>query len=164
MANVTVEPVAESTLGDLLPLVRGYLDFYESSPADAPLVSPGGAPSDAAMLALSRALIADPEAEGVQFIARDGAGRAVGFATLFWTWSTTAGGRIGVMNDLFVDRAGRGAGAAEALIEACRARCAQRGALHLAWQTAHDNARAAKVYDRVGGQRDERWADYSLGL
>lgn len=164
MPTVTVTPVRDADVEELLPLVRGYLDFYESSPADAPLLAPGAGPSDDAMRALSRALTADPETEGVQFLARDADGRAVGFATLFWTWSTTSGGRLGVMNDLFVAPDGRGSGAAEALIEACRARCAQRGAVALAWVTAHDNVRAQKVYDRVGGHRDERWIDYSLDV
>ncbi|MFN8133108.1 MAG: GNAT family N-acetyltransferase [Solirubrobacteraceae bacterium] len=164
MPDVTVTPVGEADLGELLPLVRSYLDFYESSPADAPLIAPGAGPTDEAMRSLSHALIADPETEGVQFLARDGDGRAVGFATLFWTWSTTSGGRLGVMNDLFVAADGRGSGAAEALIEACRARCAQRGAVALAWVTARDNVRAQKVYDRVGGERDERWLDYSLDV
>ena len=38
---------------------------------------------------MSRALIADPAREGMQLVARDEAARAIGFATIFWTWSTT---------------------------------------------------------------------------
>jgi GNAT superfamily N-acetyltransferase len=130
--------------------VRAYLDFYEVSP------------SDESMLALSRSLLADPELEGLQFIARDEDRRAIGFASLFWTWATTRGGRLGVMNDLYVAPEARGSGAAEALIEACRARCEQRGAVALEWQTAADNLRAQAVYDRVGGQKSDRWLDYTL--
>ena len=33
----------------------------------------------------------------------------------------------------------------------------------LAWQTARDNARAQRVYDRVGATRSE-WLDYSLNV
>ena len=65
------------------------------------------------------------------------------------------------MNDLFVAAEARGAGVAEALIEACRAECARRGAGKLTWQTAADNERAMKVYDRVGAMR-EQWIDYWL--
>jgi ribosomal protein S18 acetylase RimI-like enzyme len=151
----TVEVVTEADLPELLPLVRAYLDFYEVDPPDE------------AMLALSRALIADPELEGVQFIARadrDPAHPAVGFASLFWTWATTRGGRLGVMNDLYVAPQARGSGAAEALIEACRARCEQRGAVALEWQTAVDNQRAQAVYERVGGERLDRWLDYAIKL
>jgi GNAT superfamily N-acetyltransferase len=131
--------------------VRAYLDFYEVTP------------SDDEMLALSRALIADPESEGVQFLARDGGGRAVGFASLFWTWTTTRGGRLGVMNDLFVDPAARGTGLADALIAACAQRCRERGVRWLEWQTAPDNHRAQAVYERVGARRSQ-WLDYSLDV
>jgi GNAT superfamily N-acetyltransferase len=132
--------------------MRGYCDFYEVDP------------SDDALLALSRALIADPEREGVQFIARDADGRAGGFATVFWTWATTKGARIGIMNDLFVAPDARGSGLAEALIAACRERCAQHGAIELTWTTARDNHRAQAVYDRIGGERDDRWLDYGLAV
>ena len=42
------------------------------------------------MLELSQTLLADPEREGLQLLARDDAGRVVGFATLFWSWQTLA--------------------------------------------------------------------------
>jgi len=98
--------------------VRAYCDFYEV------------APTDGALLALSRALIAD---------------------------------RIGVMNDLFVAPSARGTGAAEALIRACVDECRGHSAAELTWQTARDNLRAQRVYDRVGGERAE-WVDYSLSV
>ena len=148
MAPLTIERVSEETLGELLPLLRAYCDFYEV------------APSDDALLGLARALLVDPEREGVQLLARAD-GRAVGFATVFWTWSTTSAERIGVMNDLYVGPEARGTGAAEALIEACRAECARRGARKLAWQTAPENVRAQAVYERVGATR-EQWVDYWL--
>ena len=146
---MTVDIVGEADLGDLLPLVRGYCDFY------------GVHPSDAGLLAMSRALIADPEREGVQLLARDERGRAIGFATIFWTWSTSSAARIGTMNDLYVAPEGRGSGAADALIRACADRVRERGGVRLEWQTALDNHRAQAVYERVGGRR-ERWLDYSL--
>jgi GNAT superfamily N-acetyltransferase len=145
--------VTEDDLPDLLPLMRSYCDFYEVEPADDGL------------LALSRVLIADPELQGLQLIARDDEdGRAVGFATIFWTWSTLSADRLGVMNDLFVAEDARGGGVADALIAACAERCRERGVPELAWQTAHTNRRAQAVYERVGATRDERWLDYSLGV
>ena len=145
----TIATVTEADLPDLLPLMRGYCDFYEVDPPDD------------ALLAMSRALIADPEREGLQLIARDDAGAAIGFATIFWTWSTSSAARIGTMNDLYVAPEGRGSGAAEELIRACLDRCRERGAVRLEWQTALDNVRAQAVYERVGGKR-EQWLDYSL--
>ncbi|MEA2439161.1 MAG: hypothetical protein QOH76_585 [Thermoleophilaceae bacterium] len=148
---MTIETVTEADLAELLPLMRGYCDFYEVEPPYGEL------------LAMSRTLLADPEREGVQLIARDDGGRAIGFATIFWTWSTSSAARVGTMNDLYVAPEGRGSGAADALIDACVERCRARGAVRLEWQTALDNHRAQAVYERVGGKR-ERWLDYSLGV
>jgi GNAT superfamily N-acetyltransferase len=144
-----IRRVFEGDLRDLLPLLRGYCDFYEVSPTDE------------ALLAMASALISDPEREGVQLIARTDDGTAVGFATIFWSWSTSIADRIGVMNDLFVAPEGRGTGAADALIAGCVDECRQRGAAKLTWQTAPDNAVAQRVYDRVGATREE-WVDYWL--
>jgi GNAT superfamily N-acetyltransferase len=145
----SIERVDTADLDELLVLMRAYCDFYEV------------APSNADLLAIATALIGDPVNEGVQLIAREPDGRAVAFATVYWTWSTTSGCRIGIMNDLFVVEDARGRGIADRLIEACRAECSQRGARQLTWQTAPDNLRAQAVYDRVGGTR-EQWVDYWL--
>jgi ribosomal protein S18 acetylase RimI-like enzyme len=147
---IEISLVGENDLPELLPLMRGYCDFYEVTPSDDQL------------LTLARALIADPDREGVQLLARNG-GEAVGFATIYWSWATTIASRIGVMNDLFVAPAARGTGAAEQLIEACVAECRKHGAAELTWQTAPDNERAQRVYDRIGGQRSQ-WIDYSLSV
>jgi GNAT superfamily N-acetyltransferase len=149
VSDIRIDLVGEEDLGELLPLMRAYCEFYEVDP------------SDDALLAMSRALIADPEREGVQVIARDPAGEAVGFATVFWSWGTLSAARTGVMNDLYVAPEARGQGAAEALIEACAERCRRHGARSLGWQTAKDNHRAQAVYERVGAERSE-WIDYSL--
>ena len=149
MADSRISLVAREELDELLPLLRAYLDFYEVDPPDE------------AIRALCEALIADPEHEGVQLIARDDAGTAVGFATIFWSWSTTRAIRIGIMNDLFVAPEARGTGLADRLIAACADECRARGARSLEWETAKDNHRAQAVYDRVGGERSE-WVSYAL--
>jgi ribosomal protein S18 acetylase RimI-like enzyme len=148
--SLRITRVAESDLADLLPLMRGYSDFYEVDP------------SDDALLALARALIDDPEHEGLQFIARDpDTGSALGFATLYWMWSTSRAARIGIMNDLFTAEAARRRGVGEALIKACLDAVKERGGALLQWQTAVDNHTAQALYERVGGIR-EQWYDYYL--
>jgi len=144
-----VKVVTQDDLDDLLPLMRGYCDFY------------GVKPGDGALLQLSRSLLAEPDCEGFQILARDDAGRALGFATVYWSWSTLSASRIAIMNDLFVVPDARGTGVAEVLIQECRVRAGRRGAISLTWQTAKDNLRAQKLYERIGGRREE-WADYSL--
>ena len=139
-----------SDLDDLLPMMVAYCDFYKTAPGEERLT------------ALADALLADPEHEGVQLIARvDGA--AAGFATIFWSWSTTNAARLAVMNDLFVKPEHRGGGVAEALIEDCVEAASLHGAERLEWQTAPDNLRAQAVYERVGATR-ESWVDYWVAV
>ncbi len=145
----TIEIVRPSDFDDLLPLVRGYCEFYNA------------APSDAALLALFEALTQDPDHEGLQLLARGEEDKPLGFATLYWTWSTTLASRIGVMEDLFVIPASRGTGVGQQLIQSCQEQCRQRGVSQLSWQTAPTNLRAQRLYDRIGAAREE-WIDYSL--
>jgi GNAT superfamily N-acetyltransferase len=143
--------VTAADFPDLLPLVRAYCNFYDV------------APTDDALLAVAHALIADPDREGVQLIARSDGGEAVGFATVYWTWDTLIAARVGIMHDLFVTPPSRGTGVADLLIEACVEACRRHGAAKLGWQTAPDNTRARRVYERVGATRDE-WVDYWLSV
>ena len=149
--SLAIATVGEDDLDELRPLLRAYCDFYEV------------APTDEALLALSQALLADPDREGVQLIARDERGEAIGFAALYWSWDTLNATRIAVMHDLFVTPAARGSGVADALIEACLHECHGHGAARLAWQTARDNVPAQRVYERVGATREE-WVDYWLSV
>ena len=143
--------VTTADLPELLPLVRAYCDFYDVDPADD------------ALLAVSRALIGDPDREGVQLIARADNRDAVGFATVYWSWNTLIATRVGIMHDLFVAPSARGTGAADLLISACVDECRKHGATTLGWQTARDNTRAQRVYERVRATREE-WVDYWLNV
>jgi hypothetical protein len=80
-SDIDVRPAGERDLGELIGLLRGYCDFYAV------------APSDPDLLAMARALLEAPR-EGVQLVARDGDGAAVGFATVLWTWSTLRAARM----------------------------------------------------------------------
>lgn len=147
---MNIREVNVDDLDRLVALMEGYCDFYET------------APGHDALAALARHLLAHPE-EGVQLIAESPAGEAVGFATIYWTWSTTRAARIGVMNDLYIAPAARGQGVGRALIEACAERARAHGADQLGWQTAPDNQTAQRLYDAVGGRR-ESWIDYHLPI
>jgi GNAT superfamily N-acetyltransferase len=139
----------DADLDELVPLMRGYCDFY------------GIAPSDDELRGLATTLLNDPEHAGVQLIARDDDGTAIGFATIFWSFSTLSATPIGVMNDLYVDGNARRHGTGAALIEACAAECAARNVPLLEWETAPDNVRAQSVYDRTAASRTT-WVSYSL--
>ena len=146
---VVIRPVTEDDVDELLPLLRGYCEFY------------GTDPSDDALLELSRWLLDHPE-DGAQVLARDDDGSAIGFTTIYWTWRTMHASRIAVLEDLFVAPQARGSGAAEALIRDALARAHEHGARQLDWQTAKTNERAQAVYARMGADSDDRWLDYSL--
>ncbi len=146
-----IGPATESDLPALLPLLRGYCDFYEASPPDDDLT------------AMARSLVAAPDAEGILLVARDGDGVPAGFAIVCWKWSSLRASRVAVMEDLFVTPESRGRGIADALIEACARRARELGAAALTWRTALDNHRAQAVYDRSGATSGT-WLDYELEL
>jgi GNAT superfamily N-acetyltransferase len=148
--GVEVRDARPEEVEELLPLMRAYCDFYDFDPPDE------------ALREMLTTLIGDPR-EGSVFIARDPEGAAVGLATLDWRWSASRGARIGHLEDLYVAEDARGAGIAEALIEACAQRCRERGAPALDWLTRPDNGRARAVYERVGAEASD-WVEYDLDL
>jgi GNAT superfamily N-acetyltransferase len=147
-AEMHISRVTQNDLPDLLPLMRDYCAFYGVEPPAEKLWD------------LCRTLLADPDCEGFQLIARADDGRAVAFATIYWSWSTLTASRTAILNDVYVSPDVRGYGLAEALIEEARQRCTRR-ATALTWQTAKDNLRAQRVYERIHAAREE-WLLYSL--
>ena len=147
-------PIREATEADLpalLPLLRGYCEFYESDPADEGLEQ------------MARDVIAAPEDQAFLLVASDDSGQVVGFALNQWKWSSLRGARVVVLDDLFVAEAARGQGHADALIEATAGVARRQGAPAVMWLTMPDNKRAHRVYDRVGGKA-ETLLEYDLEL
>jgi GNAT superfamily N-acetyltransferase len=66
------------------------------------------------------------------------------------------------LDDLFVDPASRGSGAARALIEAVTAIARDKGCGVVRWQTADNNHRARTLYDRVATRT--MWVTYDITL
>jgi GNAT superfamily N-acetyltransferase len=148
---MTIDGATEADLEALLPLMRGYCDFY------------GASPTDEGLMEMGRALIAAPDSDGMLLVARDGDGAPVGFAAVGWKWSSLRAARVAIMEDLFVDPEARRSGAGQALIEAVAERARSHGAPALLWETAVDNKRAQSVYERVGAN-GETWLEYELEL
>jgi GNAT superfamily N-acetyltransferase len=136
----------------LMPLLRGYCDFYKAEPSDEGLER------------MARAVIAAPQEEAFLLIFEDEESREiVGFAASGWKWSSLRGARIVVLEDLFVAEQARGRGHADALIEQTAAIARRHGAPAVTWLTAPDNRRAQTVYDRLGG-RSAPFLEYELEL
>jgi GNAT superfamily N-acetyltransferase len=147
--DVEIRPARTEEIEEMLPLIRAYCEFYETEP------------NDEGLRKMFETLTSDPS-QGAVFIARDG-GRAVGFATLDWKWSSLKAARIGYLEDLFVDPEMRGKGIADALIAVCADRCRELGMPAMEWLTAPDNHRAQKVYNRTGADSDT-YVEYDLEL
>jgi len=148
-------PIRAATARDLpalLPLLRAYCDFYEADPPDDGLTT------------MARGAIELPDDQAFLLVATpDDSDEPFGFACCWWKWSSLRGARIVFLDDLFVDPDRRGAGHADALIEAVAERARAGGAPVVAWLTQHSNKRAQAVYDRVGAE-SESFLEYELEL
>src|SRR5262249_38518375 len=147
--GVEIRPALTEEIEEMMPLIKAYCEFYETDP------------NEDGLRTMFDTLIADP-GQGSVFIARAD-GRVVGFATVDWKWSSLKAARIGYLEDLFVDPDARGRGIADALIEACAERCKELGMPAMQWQTAPDNHRAQRVYERTGAESDT-FLEYDLEL
>lgn len=95
-------------------------------------------------------------------LAEDAEGRCVGFLNYVLhpiTWSTAP---VCYLEDLYVDPASRGAGAARGLIEALAAMGKDKGWHRIYWHTARDNVRAQALYTKLAERTG--WVRYDLDL
>jgi len=146
--DVEVRPIRQEELEHALPLIAGYQTFYGAAPDE-----------DRNRRFFSRFL--HPSDEGLLLGAWvDGA--LVGFATLYWFFSSTKAADSVLMNDLFVRQDVRGAGVGRALIASALDEARRRGAAHLEWFTAPDNAVAQRLYDSVPGAGRSTWIAYEI--
>jgi GNAT superfamily N-acetyltransferase len=145
-----ISAVSAEEYEELLPLIAAYQRFYEVEGID-----------DERNRAFFRRFL-DPSEDGLLLGARAG-GRFLGYACLYWHFSSTQAVEAVLMNDLYVEPEARGRGVGRALIEASAAVARKRGAAHLQWMTAPDNHTAQRLYDSTGAERSE-WIEYELGL
>ena len=145
-----IRPIRPEEVPQALPLFAGYQEFYEVDDHH-----------DQANLAFFTRFC-EPSDDGLLLGAWDG-DDLVGFATLYWTFSSTRAADVALMNDLYVAERGRGKGLARALIEESAAAAKARGCHGLEWFTAPDNTTAQRVYDKTGATREE-WFGYELDL
>lgn len=148
--EIQIAPVDAAEFEQLLPLIGSYQRFYEVEDVD-----------EERNRAFFRRFLA-PSEDGMLIGAR-AEGRFLGFACLYWHFSSTLAAETVLMNDLYVEPDTRGKGIGRRLIEAGREVARERGAAHLEWATAPDNHTAQRLYDSTGAKRSE-WVEYELGL
>jgi GNAT superfamily N-acetyltransferase len=143
-----IEPVTEEQFETLLPMIAAYQRFYEVEEI-----------SDERNRTFFARFIA-PSEDGLLLGAWDGED-LVGYACLYWFFSSTKAIETVLLNDLFVDPSTRGGGIGRALIEAALEVARERGAGHLEWNTAPDNHTAQRLYDSTGAERST-WLNYEI--
>lgn len=145
-----IAAVAADRLDELLPLIAAYQRFYEVEDVD----------DERNRAFFARFVV--PSDDGMLIGAwRDGA--PIGYACLYWTFTSLVPAEIVLMNDLYVVPEARGEGVGRALIEASSAVARERGAHHLQWVTAPDNETAQRLYDSTGARREPS-IEYELEL
>ena len=147
--SVTIRRADYMDVDALVPLFDGYRQFYKW-PSD----------EDLARKFLAARMRAD---ECVVFIA-DVDHRPVGFTLLYPSWTSTAAGRIFVLNDLYMKPEHRGTGAGRALLRQAADFGRAEGAIRLTLSTAIDNRTAQKVYEGMGWVRNTEFYSYNLTL
>jgi len=146
---VNIRPALRSDMPQLVPLMRSYIvDFYQRPN-----------PGDAAIEALAIHLLDHPD-HGLQFVVIDGQ-QVVGFATLYFTFSTLQVKRAAILNDLFVHAGARGQKIGESLLRHCITYIREHDFAYLQWETAKDNHIAQALYDKMGAHRNE-WLTYEI--
>jgi GNAT superfamily N-acetyltransferase len=94
--------------------------------------------------------------DSVVFLASLGP-RPVGIAKLYPSYSTTALARVFILNDLYVNSAGRRAGTASALLSAVEAYAWSFGACRVSLNVAQVNSTAQKLYLARGWSQDQEF-------
>ncbi len=148
---VGIGAVREAELEALLPLIAAYQRFYEVEDVD-----------DDRNRAFFRRFLT-PSEDGELLAARDPDGAILGYACLYWHFSSLAAAETVLMNDLFVTPRARGRGVGRALIEASAAVARRRGAAWLEWATAPDNHTAQRLYDSLTDEKST-WLEYELDV
>ena len=148
--EVRIEPISAQQMDLLLPLIAAYQRFYEVEDVD----------EERNRVFFSRFVA--PSEDGMLLGAWRGE-ELVGYACLYWHFTSLIPAETVLMNDLFVAENRRGEGIGRALINASTQVARERGAHHLEWATAPDNVAAQHLYDSTGAERSE-WVEYELGL
>lgn len=158
--NLRIAPLAADELQELLPLIAAYQRFYEVEDVDdernRAFFARFLAPSEDGLL-LGAWGGAESEAQG------GGREELLGYACLYWHFTSLVPAETVLMNDLYVVESARGQGVGRALIETSATVGRDRGAHLLQWVTGPDNKTAQRLYDTTDARREPA-IEYELEL
>ncbi|NRB40186.1 MAG: GNAT family N-acetyltransferase [Pseudomonadales bacterium] len=142
-----IEEVSEKNIEEVLPLIRAYQEFYKVSDI-----------SDSKNMEFFSQFGSGNPA-GCQFLYRDGS-EVVGFATVYFSYTSTITAKVAVLNDLYTSPKMRGKGVGKGLIEHCREFAENNNAARLQWVTAPENEQAQILYDSLNTNKST-WYFYA---
>nr|WP_145749409.1 GNAT family N-acetyltransferase [Nitrospirillum amazonense] len=139
--EIKIEPIGPDDEAAWCPLWDQYCAFYQVR------VDPG-------VTTTLWARLQDPNSAVKALVARDAAGRILGFCHYVLHPNTWGTGLICYLEDLFTDPASRGQGVGRALIERLVALGREHGWGRVYWHTQETNATARRLYDSVAQGAD----------
>ncbi|BCG64068.1 MAG: hypothetical protein methR_P1834 [Methyloprofundus sp.] len=135
-----IEAITDKNLDEVLPLIREYQTFYQ--------VAEINDENNRHFFAQ----FGEQSEKGCLFAFRK-ENKLVGFATVYFSFSSTVTAKVAVLNDLYTVASWRGQGIATGLIKHCATYGKSKGAARLQWVTAPDNTIAQAVYQSLGAKQ-----------
>ena len=145
---MTLARALPEDLGTLLAMCRRYCEL-DGHVFDEPTARSGFAP------------LLDGDCHGVVWLICDDGPDPAGYAVVTWGWSIESGGPDALLDEIYVDRRGRGLGSAAVveIIEDCR----RRGFIRVFLETERHNLGARRLYSRFGfREEDSVWMSKDL--
>lgn len=147
--SISIRPVAQQDREDWNRLYQDYATFYNVTQTDE-------------MRDRVWSWLFDPMHETHGFVAEHDDGTLIGLTHYRAFARPLSASTGGFLDDLFVDPAARGSGAAQLLINAVADEGRKRGWTVIRWITAEDNYRARTLYDEVADKT--KWVTYDIKL
>ena len=135
MSETIVRPAKAEDEQRWRELWAGYVKFYRGDVADD-------------VTANTWKRILDP-ASNIDALVAEKDGQVIGICNYVFHDHTWSKQQICYLQDLFVDPAARGGGAAKKLILACEEKAKEKNAFRIYWQTQEYNAAARSLYDTI---------------
>ncbi len=146
--SVQTVRVDRKNIEEFLRLVQEFADFERLE-----------GPNEAARLRLKRDLIADPPMAEAFLAVLDG--KAIGFATVYFTYSTFLAKPTLFLEDIFVLEEHRKRGIGSKLFSFCVQEAKRRGCGRMEWTALDWNVGAHSFYERMGGKKIP-WVTFRL--
>ena len=144
--TVEITQVTQQTIDDLAHLLSEYQTFYKAVPDHQHNLK-----------FLEHFLTSD---DGTFFIAKNN-NEAIGYVSLYFSYSSVSAKRIAILNDLYVKENNRQCGLGKKLIDYAITHAQQQGIKQVRWCTRIDNVKAQKLYAKYDAVETD-WFHYDL--